>query len=173
MVLTNNVSLPPDEELTIQELDVSGVVLRAASFHLGKYCEYFNNEFMLCRNELKDPRKCLEEGKAVTKCSVEFFQKVKKSCYREFTDYYNCVDKSSPSYELEPCRKTQKIFDKCMLDNLDLERPNYGYFCEVKIHDSKRPKPSSESPVYDPTPGLPDDAPRPQSKYGARNVFGL
>lgn len=56
---------------------------------------------MLCRKELDDPRKCLEEGKAVTSCSLEFFQKVKKSCFSEFTDYYNCVDKSSPRYELE------------------------------------------------------------------------
>lgn len=59
-------------------------------------------EFMLCRNELNDARKCLDEGKAVTNCSLEFFRKVKKSCFREFTDYYNCIDKSSPGYELEP-----------------------------------------------------------------------
>uniref|UniRef100_A0A1B6FYM2 NADH dehydrogenase [ubiquinone] 1 alpha subcomplex subunit 8 n=1 Tax=Cuerna arida TaxID=1464854 RepID=A0A1B6FYM2_9HEMI len=172
MVITNKVNIPSDEELTVQEVNLSGVVLRAASFHLGKYCEDSNNEFMLCRRELNDPRKCLDEGKAVTNCSLEFFRKVKNSCFREFTDYYNCVDKSSPSYEFEPCRKTQKIFDQCMLDNLNLERPPYGYFCEVKIFDSARPKPEPpKKPIYsDFTPGLPGDAPKPPAKYGGRQI---
>lgn len=172
MVISDKVILPSDEELTVQEVNISAVILRAASFHLGKYCEYFNNEFMLCREELKDPRKCLNEGKAVTSCSLEFFRKVKQSCLREFTDYYNCVDKSSPSYELEPCRKTQKIFDKCMEDNLNLERPPYGYFCEVKVHDSARPKPMTEIPVYSDLPdSLPKDADKPPAKYGGRQIF--
>lgn len=43
MVVTNSISIPSDEELTVQEVNVSGVVLRAASFHLGKYCEFANN----------------------------------------------------------------------------------------------------------------------------------
>uniref|UniRef100_A0A1B6LLR8 NADH dehydrogenase [ubiquinone] 1 alpha subcomplex subunit 8 n=1 Tax=Graphocephala atropunctata TaxID=36148 RepID=A0A1B6LLR8_9HEMI len=172
MVITDKITIPSDEELTVQEVNLSGVVLRAAAFHLGKYCEDINNEFMLCRRELNDPRKCLNEGKAVTSCSLEFFRQVKKSCSREFTDYYNCVDKSSPGYEFEPCRKTQKIFDKCMLDNLNLERPPYGYFCEVKIHDSPRPKPDdSKIPVYSDTPpSLPEDRPKPLAKYGGRQI---
>lgn len=170
MVITDKISIPENEELTTQEVNVSGVVLRAASFHLGKYCEYFNNEFMLCRKELDDPRKCLGEGKAVTKCSLDFFQKVKSSCFREFTDYYNCVDKSSPRYELEHCCKTQQIFDSCMKDNLNIERPDFGYFCEVKIHDSARPKPEApKPPVYsDYTPGLPADTPLYPGKYAGR-----
>jgi len=50
---------------------------------------------MLCRQELNDPRKCLAEGRAVTACALEFFRKVKKTCYAEFTQYANCLDKSS------------------------------------------------------------------------------
>ncbi|XP_054277340.1 NADH dehydrogenase [ubiquinone] 1 alpha subcomplex subunit 8-like [Macrosteles quadrilineatus] len=172
MVVTKNTTIPSDEDLTVQEVDVSGVVLRAASFHLGKYCEDVNNEFMLCRGETKDIRKCLTEGKAVTNCSLEFFQKVKTSCFQEFTNYYNCIDKSSPNYQLEPCRKTQKVFDKCMVDNLNLERPHYGYFCEVKVHDSPRPKPEAEVRVYADTPDkIAIDSPKPPGKYGSRNMF--
>lgn len=63
---------------------------------------FWFQEFMLCKSELIDPRKCLNEGKAVTKCSLEFFRKVKSSCSREFTDYYTCIEKSSPGYELIP-----------------------------------------------------------------------
>lgn len=50
---------------------------------------------MLCRSELSDPRKCLEEGRAVTSCALEFFRKVKKTCADEFTQYATCLDKSS------------------------------------------------------------------------------
>ena len=57
---------------------------------------------MLCRNEEKDPRKCLAEGRAVTACSLEFFRKVKKSCASEFTQYANCLDRSSTDFSFAP-----------------------------------------------------------------------
>lgn len=53
---------------------------------------------MLCRFEEKDPRKCINEGKAVTACTLEFFRKVKKTCLAEFNQYANCIDKSSGEY---------------------------------------------------------------------------
>ena len=43
MVLTKNIDLPSDEELNVQEVDLSFPVLQAAAFHLGKYCELKNN----------------------------------------------------------------------------------------------------------------------------------
>lgn len=117
--------LPNDEELTVPEVNLSSPALRAGAFHMGKYCENQNNvsdssftdipqfyiifvtssskqmknslfqEFMLCRKELNDPRQCLAEGRAVTACALEFFRKVKKTCYEEFSQYANCLDKSS------------------------------------------------------------------------------
>lgn len=170
MVVTTDVYLPTEEELTAQEVNLSGSALRAGAFHYGKYCEFQNNEFMLCRNELEDPRKCISEGKAVTSCALEFFRKVKKTCFKEFTQYANCLDKSSTNFDFEQCRKTQAVYDKCALDNLGIERPPFGYFCEVKVHDTKRPKPEPKKPdVYpDYTPYLPDDYPRPPAKYGSR-----
>ena len=68
------------------------------------------------------------------------------------------------------CRKTQAVYDKCVSDNLGIQRPPFGYFCEVKVHDTKRPKPEPKKPdVYpDYTPYLPDDYPRPPAKYGSR-----
>ncbi len=47
---------------------------------------------MLCQSEEKDPRKCLNEGKEVTRCAFDFFGKVKGSCYEEFTKYWQCID---------------------------------------------------------------------------------
>ncbi|XP_041985316.1 NADH dehydrogenase [ubiquinone] 1 alpha subcomplex subunit 8 [Aricia agestis] len=170
MVLTADVHLPEESELTVEEVNLSSATLRAGSFHLGKYCETVNNEFMLCRYEEKDPRKCINEGKAVTACTLEFFRKVKKVCLAEFNQYANCLDKSSGDHGLKHCRTTQGVYDKCMLDKLNLERPGFGYFTEVRVHDSKRPKPPvEEKAVYpDATPALPDDVERKPARFGSR-----
>ncbi|XP_043279793.1 NADH dehydrogenase [ubiquinone] 1 alpha subcomplex subunit 8 [Venturia canescens] len=170
MVVTNSTSLPTVDELTVPELNVSFPLLQAAAFTMGKYCEYHNNEFMLCRDETQDVRKCIDEGKAVTACALDFFRKIKKNCYNEFTQYYNCIDKSSGVGAFEYCRQTQAVYDKCVLDKLNIERPGYGYFCEVKIHDSTRPKPQPEKRIIyeDVTPGLPKDAPLPEARFNSR-----
>ncbi len=62
---------------------------------------------MLCRKEEKDPRKCIEEGKMVTSCALEFFRKVKKACPQELKDYAHCLDKSST--DMNPKQSVQPI----------------------------------------------------------------
>lgn len=57
---------------------------------------------MLCRQEYKDPRKCLSEGKAVTSCALDFFRKIKKNCAEEFQQFSNCLDKSSSDFSFAP-----------------------------------------------------------------------
>lgn len=47
---------------------------------------------MLCRLEEKDPRKCLNEGKALTKCGHEFFRKVGESCKAEVEKMAKCME---------------------------------------------------------------------------------
>ena len=170
MVLTADITLPEESELTVPEVNLSMSTLIASSSHLGKYCEHANNEFMLCRIEEQDPRKCLAEGKAVTACTMEFFRKVKKACLDEFNQYANCIDKSSGDYSLQFCRKTQGVFDKCMLENLNLERPGFGYFCEARVHDTKRPKPLPEPKAEypDATPALPENAEKKPARFGSR-----
>ncbi|XP_063544723.1 NADH dehydrogenase [ubiquinone] 1 alpha subcomplex subunit 8 [Cydia strobilella] len=170
MVLTADVHLPEESELTVPEVNLSMASLRAGSFHLGKYCEQANNEFMLCRFEENDPRKCVNEGKAVTACTMEFFRKVKSACMSEFNQYANCIDKSSGDFSFEHCRTTQGVLDKCMLDKLNLERPAFGYFTEARVHHTKRPKPKEEPALVfpDATPALPDDAERKPARMGSR-----
>ncbi|KOB69385.1 NADH:ubiquinone dehydrogenase [Operophtera brumata] len=101
MVVTKDVVLPEESELTVNEVNLSASTLMAGSFHLGKYCEQANNEFMLCRIEENDATKCVNEGRAVTACTMEFFRKVKHSCKDQFSQYANCVDKSSGDYGLK------------------------------------------------------------------------
>lgn len=43
MVVTNDIHLPTEAELTVPEVNLSGPALRAGAFHMGKYCEYQNN----------------------------------------------------------------------------------------------------------------------------------
>ncbi|CAH2249513.1 NADH dehydrogenase [ubiquinone] 1 alpha subcomplex subunit 8 [Pararge aegeria] len=170
MVVSADITLPEESELTVEEVNLSTATLRAGSFHLGKYCEQANNEFMLCRLEENDPRKCVNEGKAVTACTLEFFRKVKKSCLAEFNQYTTCIDKSSGDFGLQHCRTTQGVFDGCMLEKLHLERPGFGYFTEARVHATNRPKPPvEEKATYpDATPGLPDTAERKPARFGSR-----
>lgn len=56
MVFTKETQLPTYAELEVEEVPLGGPYLKAGAFHLGKYCETTNNEFMLCRQETNDPR---------------------------------------------------------------------------------------------------------------------
>lgn len=62
-------------------------------------------------------------------------------------------------------------FDACMKEQLGMDRPPYGYFGLVKVHDTNRPKPVEERPAWLDDPRgkaradmLPKDFPR--TRYG-------
>jgi NADH dehydrogenase (ubiquinone) 1 alpha subcomplex subunit 8 len=57
---------------------------------------------MLCKLEEDDPRRCINEGKSVTACTLDFFKQLKKHCKEEFNQYYNCIDKSSGKFYFYP-----------------------------------------------------------------------
>lgn len=173
MVVTKEVDLPTFQTLTVEEANVSTATLMAAGPYIGKQCEAVNNEFMLCRQELNDPRACIELGKRVTACGLQVFKKIKKECLEEFNQYANCIDKSSGDYDYRYCRKTQKVLDCCMKDKLCINRPDFGYFCRPRVHTSpSAPPPSPQCPclpkVPDETPSLPDCKPRYPARFTSR-----
>lgn len=51
-----------------------------------------------------------------------------------------------------------------------MERPDYGYFCRVKVHHTERPEPPKEEKTLypDAAQGLPAEYPRVPAKYGSR-----
>lgn len=108
------------QDLEVEELKVTSAVLVAAAHHFGNHCKKQSEEFMDCRIETKDPRKCLQQGGEVTRCAVEFFRKIKGSCNEAFTEHWNCLDHNNQ--EFPECRKTQKVFDACMAEKLGLKR---------------------------------------------------
>ena len=173
MVITSEVIFPEPEELKIDEVNMSTATLMAASNYIGKQCEAANNEFMLCRQERNDARPCLKLGKHVTLCAKEVLRRIKCECLEEFKQYANCVDKSSGNFSFRHCRKTQKVFDNCMKENLCVLRPDFGYFCRGRVHISKMPPiqgPPCPCPLIpeDTTPGLPDCKPRLPPRFAGR-----
>lgn len=86
-----------------------------------------------------------------------------------FKSFINFFQKSV-SIKCFRCRKTQAVFDKCMSDNLNIDRLPYDYYTRVQIHKTARPRPPPrEKTVYeDATPYLPDGTEKPPAKYGSR-----
>ena len=103
------------EDLKVEEVNVTSAVLLAGASHYEKHCKKINEKFMNCRIDTKDPRKCLSEGREVTKCALEFFRIVKGTCHEPFTEYWTCLDYNNQKYRF--CRKPQKVFDQCMAGN--------------------------------------------------------
>ncbi|KAH9368862.1 NADH dehydrogenase [ubiquinone] 1 alpha subcomplex subunit 8 [Haemaphysalis longicornis] len=172
MPVSDGYEFPSDAELNVEEVNLSTPALRAGAYHFGKYCDEQSKEFMLCRKEERDPRRCLAEGREVTKCALDFFRKVKKACRQQFDDYAHCLEFSSSRMEFRHCRKTQAALDSCMLDQLSIERPHLGYFAMPRIHHTERPKPEKEyRHDYPQTPKLEEDFPRDPAKHGTRGPF--
>uniref|UniRef100_A0A8D0DME5 NADH dehydrogenase [ubiquinone] 1 alpha subcomplex subunit 8 n=1 Tax=Salvator merianae TaxID=96440 RepID=A0A8D0DME5_SALMN len=170
--MPGTVEIPTSEELEVQEVNVSSAVLKAAAHHFGSQCDKSNKEFMLCRWEEKDPRKCLDEGKAVNKCALEFFRyRLKVHCAEPFTQYWTCIDYYGHQ-ELRRCRKQQQVFDDCVLDKLGWERPDLGQLSKVTKVKTDRPIP--ENPYHSrsrPPPNAPVEGDLQPAKYGSRKFF--
>lgn len=117
------------EDLESQEVEITSAVLMGAAHHLGQHCEKEFKTFMGCRYDTKDPRKCLEEGKQVTKCALNFFKKLKEDCNEVFTQHWTCLDNNNQEFGY--CRETQKKYDSCVLDKMGLE-------CNQPVHIALR-----------------------------------
>ncbi|CAL4093942.1 unnamed protein product, partial [Meganyctiphanes norvegica] len=165
-MITKALDLPDPDSLKVQEVTIGLPALRAGAFHCGKQCENQNNEFMLCRQEEKDPRKCIDEGKAVTSCALNFFRQIKKSCLEEFNQYANCLDKSSKDVHLKhACHRVEAT---CVIDLNTRSHPN-KYDCKVKVFASLEPKPDVDAPLEFPdAPVSLPEVDRKEAKYGTR-----
>ncbi|XP_013389227.1 NADH dehydrogenase [ubiquinone] 1 alpha subcomplex subunit 8 [Lingula anatina] len=136
--------LPTWEEVTVPELKVTSIALRAIATQMGKYCDEPSKEFMLCRTETGDPRKCLKAGRDVTRCGHEFLIKVKERCANQFQEYTDCLD-YVPHRQLKfsffGCKKLMKAFDQCILENFNQTAPEVGYFSRVRVQSTSQPRP--------------------------------
>ncbi|XP_017266010.1 NADH dehydrogenase [ubiquinone] 1 alpha subcomplex subunit 8 [Kryptolebias marmoratus] len=169
--MPTTLDVPTLEELKVDEINVSSAVLKAAAHHYGSQCDKPNKEFMLCRWEEKDPRKCIQEGRKVNECALNFFRQIKGNCAESFTEYWTCLDYNSLT-ELRLCRKQQYAFDNCVLDKLGWQRPDLGELSKVTKVATSRPLPENpyhSRPRPEPNPVIEGDL-KP-SKYGSRFFF--
>ncbi|KAJ8286586.1 hypothetical protein GJAV_G00040850 [Gymnothorax javanicus] len=165
------VEVPTLAELNVEEVKVSSSVLKAAAHHYGSQCDKANKEFMLCRWEEKDPRKCLNEGRRVNECALQFFRQIKGNCAESFTEYWTCLDTANLP-ELRQCRKQQNKFDNCVLEKLGWERPGLGDLSKVTKVQTSRPAPENpyhSNPRPQPNPTLEGDLQ--PAKQGSRLFF--
>ncbi|XP_013859303.1 NADH dehydrogenase [ubiquinone] 1 alpha subcomplex subunit 8 [Austrofundulus limnaeus] len=170
--MPHTLEIPTLEELKVDEVKVSSAVLKAAAHHYGSQCDKPNKEFMLCRWEEKDPRKCLQEGKMVNECALNFFRQIKGNCAESFTEYWTCVDYTGLQ-ELRHCRKQQYVFDNCVLDKLGWKRPELGELSKVTKVATSRPLPENPDcsrPRPEPNPVFTDKL-KPHSNDGVSLKF--
>lgn len=57
-----------------------------------------------------------------------------------------------------------------MLDNLNIERPYFGYFSEVKVHHTERPRPEIPHKSYPDAPKPMPELPLNEAKFGKRTI---
>uniref|UniRef100_A0A0N4ZSH4 NADH dehydrogenase [ubiquinone] 1 alpha subcomplex subunit 8 n=1 Tax=Parastrongyloides trichosuri TaxID=131310 RepID=A0A0N4ZSH4_PARTI len=149
MAITNTIKLPTDEELRVdQEITLSTPWMKAVAPYMARQCEPQIKEFMLRRSELEDPRLVLKEGAAVTNCGIAFLQNLKKTCAAEVEKYAKCIDQGSSKLYVSKCREEQRFVDRCIEDELKIERPKLGYFSKLHVHESTHPKPEPKIRDY-------------------------
>jgi len=103
-------------------------------------------------------------------CGLEFYRKVKKNCRNELEKLAKCMEWTDYDLKFWYCRKEQGYYDECMTEKMGLERPPFGYFTQVRVHETSRPHPKPTAPEFtDPTIGLPEDFPRQKPIHGWRH----
>ncbi|EPS92898.1 NADH dehydrogenasealpha subcomplex subunit 8 [Fomitopsis schrenkii] len=128
----------PDNVPKVQELGATSAPLKSAAFFLGAYCKDYNEDFMLCKAENRDPEHCLKEGRRVTRCAIDLITKMRESCAAEFEQHWNCLEKHNQEYY--PCRKPERTLNKCMFEKFGLVKTIPGTpEGKTPIHEVRNP----------------------------------
>lgn len=62
----------PSSQPKVEEIGTTSAPLKSAAFFIGGGdCKKYNEDFMLCKAESRDPEHCLKEGRRVTRCAQE------------------------------------------------------------------------------------------------------
>lgn len=105
-------SVPP-----VDELGATSAPLKSASFFIGQHCKDVNGafpspialtseDFMLCKQENRDPAHCLREGRKVTRCAAEVLVEccfvahhsvnmIRENCLAEFDAHWKCLEQNN------------------------------------------------------------------------------
>ncbi|CUM64607.1 uncharacterized protein PRCAT00002215001 [Priceomyces carsonii] len=128
----------PTEIPEVDEVGATSAPLLSASYFIGSKCKPFNDDFMLCKDENNGGTvECLKEGRRVTRCAISVLKDINQYCFDEFKLHYECLEQENHS--LGHCRNSEKLLNKCIFDNLKLEKKIPGV--EKQIH-------LVENPIY-------------------------
>ncbi|KAK4048063.1 ndufa8, NADH-ubiquinone oxidoreductase complex I 19kd subunit [Microbotryomycetes sp. JL221] len=105
----------PKDVPHVDELGVTSAPLKTASFFIGQHCQKYNEDFMLCKAEDRNPEHCLKEGRKVTR-----IMKLKTTCLEEFNAHWQCLERNNQEFYL--CRKPESKFNSCVYEKLNLKK---------------------------------------------------
>ncbi|TEB32239.1 NADH-ubiquinone oxidoreductase subunit [Coprinellus micaceus] len=128
----------PDNVPKVDELGTTSAPLKSAAFFIGAHCKEFNEDFMLCKNENRDPGHCLKEGRRVTRCAQDLITKMRENCLEQFNTHWNCLERNNQEYYL--CRKPERTLNACMFEKLGLTKSIPGGGPQGKqVHENPSP----------------------------------
>ncbi|KZP21547.1 Ndufa8, NADH-ubiquinone oxidoreductase complex I 19kd subunit [Athelia psychrophila] len=128
----------PDSVPKVQELGVTSGPLKSAAFFLGAYCKDYNEDFMLCKAQNRNPEHCLKEGRRVTRCATDLITKMRENCLQQFDEHWKCLENSNQEYYL--CRKPERSLNKCMFEKLGLTKTIPGSPAgRIPVHEIEKP----------------------------------
>ncbi|KAI9098031.1 hypothetical protein DFS34DRAFT_642841 [Phlyctochytrium arcticum] len=104
----------------VAEVGLTSAPLESMSFFFASYCKKWNEDFVLCKNENKDPKECLKEGRKVTRCALDLVKKLKTNCDKEWQEHWECLDMNN--HQLMKCRKPEREFNDCVFTKLGLTK---------------------------------------------------
>lgn len=126
----------PKDVPEVEEVGATSAPLLSAAYFIGAKCKPYNDDFMLCKDEKNGGTvECLKEGRRVTRCAVSVLKDLNKYCFDEFKLHYECLEQEN--HRLGSCRASEKIFNKCVFDNLKLEKKIPGV--EEQIFQKENP----------------------------------
>ncbi|KAF9000207.1 NADH dehydrogenase alpha subcomplex subunit 8 [Cyathus striatus] len=133
---------PPDHIPQVPELGATSAPLKSAAFFIGAHCKEYNEDFMLCKNEKRDPAHCLKEGRRVTRCATDLINKMRENCLSQFDAHWQCLEKNNQEYQY--CRKFERPLNACMFEKIGLTKVIPG------TPEGKKPIHEIENPIFKP-----------------------
>lgn len=126
----------PADIPAVDEVGATSAPLLSASYFIGARCKPYNDDFMLCKDANNGGTlECLKEGRRVTRCAISVLKDINKYCFDEFKLHYECLEQEN--HRLGSCRATEKIFKKCVFDNLKLEKRVPGVEQQVHLKEDR------------------------------------
>ncbi|EJD48378.1 NADH dehydrogenase, alpha subcomplex, subunit 8 [Auricularia subglabra TFB-10046 SS5] len=129
----------------VDELGATSAPLKSAAFFIGRFCQAYNEDFMLCKQESRDPAHCLKEGRRVTRCATELINKLRENCQDQYDKHWDCLEKRNQ--EFYRCRKAETALNQCVFDKLGIKKEIPD--AKQQVHELKRPVFKDSTPFED------------------------